>query len=537
MMQKKSTDVIHHGGSMKKSVKAIAGSIIVGALLLPLSALAADQDLQKKVDDLSKEIEALKHEVQKTEEKSLGRWLEIGGDYRFRFDSLRGGVPAFFSASPFFPGPQAAFDVKNDSLYTNRFGLNLKAKATQDVTVTARLLMYKVAGAQDDRAIQNGSQVFSFDRAGLFDGTIGHVPGDGQLVVDRVYATWNNIGGEPVWFSIGRRPSTGGVPSHLKQDNEKPGNSGVPAILVDYAFDGMTLGWAPDIDALPGAYLKLCYGRGFQNNITNTTVGNGLRNTDMFGINLVPYETDALRAELQYNRGLNIFDSPILLTGPFGPNGTVTAGSPVNPASGTVGFAPTTNIGDIDWYAIDFLGKVKKVGPGDLNWFLDGALSVTHPNNNFALGQAMGLLWTFDPTQPDFGKRSKTGWAIYAGGRYDFTKTGTKVGFEYNYGSKDWITFTPAADDIWTSKLGTRGSVYEAYVIQELPLKPISSFFSKTFFKVGYQYYDFVYTGSNSWLGSPIAISQLNPFNMMQAQLTTPMKKAQDIYATFEVHF
>ena len=37
----------------------------------------------------------------------------------------------------------------------------------------------------------------------------------------------------------------------------------MPGLLVDYAFDGATLGVAPDIDALPGAYAKICYGRGF----------------------------------------------------------------------------------------------------------------------------------------------------------------------------------------------------------------------------------------------------------------------------------
>jgi hypothetical protein len=128
---------------------------------------------------------------------------------------------------------------------------------------------------------------------------------------------------------------------------------------------------------------------------------------------------------------------------------------------------------------------------------------------------------------------SKSGWAVYAGGRYDFP-TGTKLGFEYNHGSENWITFAPAADDMWTSKLGTRGNVYEVYVIQDLPLKAISSYFSKTFFKIGYQYYDFDYTGSNSWLGAPIKIDSLNSFT---PQLTAPMKSAQDLYATFEVHF
>ena len=230
--------------------------------------------------------------------------------------------------------------------------------------------MYKVAGEQDDAAVNGtgGSGVGPFfaDRAGLFDGTIGHVPGDSKLAVDRVYATWNNIADQPIWFSVGRRPSTGGVPTHLRQNNEKPGNSGVPALLVDYAFDGVTLGYAPDIDALPGAYAKLCYGRGFENGIT-TDAGNGLRDTDMFGINVVPYDTDAFRAEFQYNRGMNIFNVPVFVTGPN---------------LNTPFASPSVNVGDIDWFGLDFLGKVKNVGIGHLNWFVDGALSVTRPNNN-----------------------------------------------------------------------------------------------------------------------------------------------------------
>ncbi len=557
---------------MRKVTRMFITGVMLIALGLPFPVMAADQDLQQRIEQLSRELEALKQQmkkseeksqeidtlkqqVKKNEEKSLGRWLEIGGDYRFRYDNLHGQVapytdgltmfgnvgalmsamnagtiapmtqPALFGAAmnggTFGAGASAftlpaakrdAFDVKNDALYTNRFGVNLKAKATQDVSVTARLLMYKVAGAQDDSALRSGTTAYSFDRAGLFDGTIGHVPSDNKLAVDRVYATWNNIADQPIWFSIGRRPSTGGVPSHLKENNPTPGNSGVPALLVDYAFDGVTLGYAPDINALPGAYLKLCYGRGFQNDIENADTGNGLHNTDMIGLNVVPYETDRFRAEFQYNRGMNIFDAPKMLSGPFP---LATAG----------------NLGDIDWYGIDFLGMVKKVGIGNLNWFVNGAVSRTRPNGNtlkFAgLDTGYGLLFSGIP-------QDQTGWAVYAGLRYDITPTGTKIGLEYNHGSENWITFAPAADDMWTSKLGVRGSVYEAYLIQELKLKAISSYLSKTFFRIGYQYYEFDYTGSNSWLGAPIKISELNN---MTPQLTAPMKRAQDLYATFEVHF
>jgi hypothetical protein len=537
---------------MRKSL----GTILTFAMLLsvaaPLSAYSADEELLRRIDALSQELETLKQQVKesdakiqqteskvketedrskktekkvaKVEEKSLGRWLSIGGDYRFRYDYLHGKVPTYYQYNPALPmGPanpalMAGFGVKNNSLYTNRFGLNLHAKATQDVSVTARLLMYKIAGSQDDSAINGAGGVGPFfaDRAGIFDGTVGHVPGDSKLAVDRVYATWKNIADQPIWFSIGRRPSTGGIPSHLRQNNKKPGNGGVPALLVDYAFDGVTLGWAPDIKGLEGPYAKFCYGRGFENSITSDA-GNGLRDTDMLGVQIVPYDTDRFHVDFQYNRGMNIFNSPTFVSGNF-------AGTPFS--------GPSVELGDIDWYGLDFMGRVKNVGIGNFNWFASTALSNTHPNNNTFLGQ--GLLYSVDPFT-GMGKKDKTGWAVYVGGRYDIEKTGTKIGVEYNHGSKDWITFAPAADDMWTSKVGTRGNVYELYLIQELKLKPISSYLSKTFFRIGYQYYDFDYTGSNNWVGGPTNISDLA--NPMNAQMFVPLKNAQDIYATFEVHF
>ena len=511
---------------MKRTTKKLAAALMTAALLAPVSAFAAD-DVQQKIDALQKELETLKQQmksnekkVEKVEEKSLGRWLTIGGDYRARYDALRGKFPTYYqfnTADPMNPSLVQSGKVKDDFLFTNRFGLDLKAKATKDVSVTARFLMYKVSGAQDDSAIRGSSSgvsqdvgPFFADRAGVFDGTLGHVPTDNKLVVDRVYGTWNNIADQPVWFSIGRRPSTGGIPSHLKQNDPTPGNSGVPALLVDYAFDGVTLGYAPDIEALPGAYTKFCYGIGFENGITREA-GNDLRDTQMVGINIVPYDTDALRAEFQFNRGTNIFDFASITSGPL------------------AGSKPTTELGDIDWYGLDFLGKVKNIGIGNLNWFVDGALSVTHPNGN-TNPFGGGLLFNMGQEV-----KNRTGWAVLVGGRYDIESTGTKIGLEYNHGSKYWITFAPAADDMWTSKVGARGNVYETYVIQELPMAPISSYLSKAFFKVGYQYYDFDYTGSNNWVGAPAKISDVN--SPMNAQFFTPLENAQDIYATFEVHF
>jgi uncharacterized protein DUF3373 len=444
-------------------------------------------------------------------------WLEIGGDYQYRFDSLKGTVHDYYTFQDALAaqlgGPAPAvtkgFDVKNDSLMTNRFGLNLKANAMEDVSVKARLIMYKVWGHQTSTPV-NGS--FFSDRAtGTNDGTIGHVPQDNTLRVDYAYATWSNIGQMPLWFSVGRRPTTGGIPTNIKNNIEKTGTAGVPGILVDFAFDGATLGYAPEIEALPGAFVKLCYGKGFDSGFV-PTAGSSLEDLDFYGVNVAVVDSESLKAQVQYQIGKNIFDAPSdgsALTGPV-----------------------RHNLGDIEWVGGVVMGKVS-----GFNLFFSAAQSHTRPNDQ--------MFEVPGPTGPipvagllyDNGSAadSKTGTAVYVGGRYDIAATGTKIGAEYNQGSKDWIGMVPAADDRWTSKLGTRGNVYEVYVIQELRNKPISKK-GQAFFKLGYQSYKFDYTGSNNWVGAPKKISDLaaSPAN---AQMLAPIEKATDIYLTFEVRF
>jgi hypothetical protein len=589
----------------KRFQKKLLVALIAG-MLMPLAASAADADLMNKIEAMSRELEALKAQVKanevksaqtaeqvkavaaktestevaelksqvtRLEEKSLSKWLTIGGDYRFRYDYLEGESKTFTDVNATFANAQTslqtamltdttgtaatylaglaqfssammgiqtydqavafqpmvdgmmpalgayavtvpAYKPKNSSLYSNRFNLNLNAKATQDVSLTANLAMYKVFGSQSDGAITNsGSAPFFADRVGVFDGTLSRVPSTSNLNVDRVYATWSNIADKEMWLSVGRRPSTGGAPSNLRQNTAvRPGNGGTPSLLVDYAFDGMTLGYAPEIDALPGAYAKFCYGRGFESGFSNFT-GNSLEDTDMIGIAVVPIDTDPLRVWLQWNRGMNIFDAPTMNNTYFGDT------------------APKTNLGNIDWFGVGFMSTHKNVGPGTLQVFGDVGMSVTRPNNNVSAQFGFQGLMTgafFNPEAPS----DKTGTAIALGVRYDLPSQ-SKFGFEWNHGSKNWITFAPAADDMWTAKMGTRGDVYEAYYIQELDSKPISSFFSKAFFRVGVQYYKFDYTGSNNWVGAPVAIGDVNG-NLMT---TTPLEDATNLYATLEVKF
>ncbi|MCE5313201.1 MAG: DUF3373 domain-containing protein [Nitrospiraceae bacterium] len=502
-------------------MKRVLALLFLLWFLAPAFSFAADQsEIMQRIDAMTKELERLKQQMQemqnkeavkeerlstvekKAEESAKPSWLEIGGDYRARYDYLGGRVHDYTNASGV---GVAGYDVTNGSLLTNRFGLNLKAKATEDVQVKARLLMYKVWGhsTTNNAAGTSGEtnpvvDMFFSDRSGVFDGSYGHVPTDNILRVDQVYATWSNILDQPLWFSVGRRPSTGGIPTNLRQNTQKIGTAGVPGLLVDYAFDGATIGFAPDIDALPGSYVKLCYGKGFDSGFRSPS--NSIKDVNMVGLNVVPIDKDNFHLEFQWNRAMDIFDN--------------------FPDSGV-----TTNLGNADWFGTTVTGKI-----GNLNLFLSAATSKSHPNNNLYNSQA-GLLY-------DAGsKQSRSGYAFYLGGRYDISSTGTKIGAEYNQGSKYWFTFAPAADDMWTSKLGTKGNVYEIYLIQELNQKPVSKI-GKAFFRLGYQYYTFKYTGSNGWVGEPKKISDLTTADTgFMRQQMAPVKSASDIYLTFDVLF
>ncbi len=61
-----------------------------------------------------------------------------------------------------------------------------------------------------------------------------------------------------------------------------------------------------------------------------------------------------------------------------------------------------------------------------------------------------------------------------------------KVGLEYNHGGKYWIAMSPGHDDIYASKLATRGHVYEVYGTYDIPGE-LASRLGSAFFRLGFQ--------------------------------------------------
>ncbi|MEW6429501.1 MAG: DUF3373 family protein, partial [Thermodesulfobacteriota bacterium] len=175
----------------------------------------------------------------------------------------------------------------NDTMWTNRFRMNMQAGVTENVTFKGRLAMYKAWGMQNnpvDYQYTNGMGGGPFMTSSLaFDGSSTRQPEDNVLRVDRAYVNWSDIADLPVWFSIGRRPTTDGPPGHLRQGVDE--RMATPTAFMDYPFDGLTLGYQYEsllgMEDVPGR-IRFCYGRGFESGPRDNS--NQLRDVDFGGI-------------------------------------------------------------------------------------------------------------------------------------------------------------------------------------------------------------------------------------------------------------
>ena len=456
---------------------------------------------------------------------------------KFFFDTGFAGA-GLLTAHP----PEAAQEFDNDTIWTNRFRLNLRAKATENVEFKGRLAMYKAWGMQNnpnDYSYNNGMGGGPFMTAAMFSGIDGgstRQPDDNILRVDRAYVNWNNIGGMPVWFSIGRRPTSDGPPAHLKQGLDE--RQATPAAVMDYPFDGLTVGYAYNslagLTDAPGR-IRFCYGRGFEAG-PDSDQNKYINDVDFAGLAWDVYQKGDRFLYLQSYGAFNIFNVPDGAT--FGnpieyqawdqsqKAGLAAANSffydPLDPTHDLV--LNRANLGNIYHTSGVYMDKHE-----NLNYFLAASWSRTDAQGMDEMGTSLLGSWWDNPTNKD-------GYLFHVGGRYDIPSMPLKVGAEFNHGTQNWIGFTPGHDDMFQSKLATRGQVYEVYGIWDIPGGEAVSKFGKAFMRLGYQHYEYDYTGSGFWLGEPRDIDELatDPLN---AQFYTPIKDMDQVYVTFEAYF
>ncbi|MCB2183481.1 MAG: DUF3373 domain-containing protein [Desulfobulbaceae bacterium] len=439
-------------------------------------------------------------------------------------------TPAQRKAAFGAPDPASDADYDNDTIWTNRFRLNMRVKATENVEFKARLAMYKAWGMQNnpvDYTLNGGPHYLSSALTG-FDGAMTRQPSDSALRVDRAFANWNNIAGQPIWFSIGRRPTSDGPPAQLRLGVDQ--RMATPVNYMDYPFDGLSVGYAYSnlfgMEDTPGR-VRFCYGRGFESGPTED--GDGMKDVDFAGLSWDVYKKGNRFLNIQSFAGLDMFNVP---DGIDFPNPIEYA----NYLQGNIVYDQTSQsqnllldrktMGNIYHTSMVYMDKVN-----DLNYFFSAGWSRTDPRGVDEMGTGLLTSWWDE----DYDE-AKNGYSVYAGIRYDMSDLGLKLGLEYNYGSKNWIAFTPGHDDLYQSKLATRGNVYEAYLIYDLPTGEAISKYAKTFLRLGYQHYDYEYTGSGFWLGEPIDIDDLSD-DPLNAQFYAPVEDMDNIYLSLDVFF
>ena len=362
------------------------------------------------------------------------------------------------------------YDIGNDLLYTNRLRLQMNAQIAKNVDFQGRLTMYKVFGDS------TGVQVFNGQPTSInVDGTTASVPNSDIVRVERAYFNWKNIGGAPVYLSIGRRPSSGGVPLNLRNDEPRGGSP--VGTVVNYQFDGITFGW----HISESNTFRLCYGVGYESGFGSAEElrpEDRLKDATFFGFNWDLIDKEHMFLQASVLRVFNVTD---------GFNGLVVM--PLDPVSGQdappaiIRYTPSANLGDISWASVVLM---RHDGPFD--WFATYSYMESDPND---ITTPFGGLFSDPFDTPE----KQDGDMFYVGARYNFANDKTKIGIEYNQGSEYWFNWGVAEDTMGAPKTAVRGNVWEAYLTHRI---------AKGFIiKLDYMMYDFDYSQSGWHLGAP----------------------------------
>ena len=531
-------------------VKKFSMLALAGLIALPAVAAASGganaTDLERKIEELSMQLDQLKAQMAEgagaVSQADFDDLADTVGDIEDRSDSwdLAARIKFYgdFRARMDYYKAETASGVtrSNDTLWTNRFRLNMRVKATENVEFKARLAMYKAWGTQGNvyGSGSNGNdQIFP-----NWDGNSTRTPSDNALRVDRAFVNWNNIGGVPLWFSIGRRPTTDGPPAQVRMGADS--RMATPISYMDWPFDGISMGYAYrwGTEAMGTGRIRFCYGRGFEDGLEADTANN-MDDMDFAGLSWDVMKQGNRFVNIQSFLAMNVFNYPQFQ-------------DPVIDMMAADSFGARQNVGNI----LHTTGVYQdKFGP--VNIFAAAGWSQTQPDssgmfNDYAgmgaaqsmaaagmtpaqIGGALDMMGMSASPNTD----SENGYSTYIGARYDIESAGLKFGLEWNWGSEYWIAMTGGHDDVYQSKLAARGNVYEVYGIYDLPTGEAISKYAKTFIRFGYQRYQYDYSGSMDWNMKPYDLDEDTA--QLQGLKTgmglDPVDHADQIYLTFEAYF
>ena len=498
---------------MKAGFKSLVWLTVLMLMSIGIFGVAA-ADVEEDIEDLNDRIDAL-------ELKTAKNKVSFFGDFRVKYDYLKYEYPEYYQymgGDPMDPASYAqmpASELSNDEAWSARLRLKIDARPTRELHFTGRLNMHTAYGGSRV-PIFNG-----FPNTVAFGANSTSYPSDNTLRVERAAFTYDPDE-MPLFFTFGRQASTNGPPRELREDRVRQGTPG--ALMIDAEIDGVMLGIHLDELGLPeGSNWRFCYGTGFESGfgsggnvaqaMVNTPGGpmaiSGLNDTKVAGF---CFETNipAIPGKTLFSGGyFRLIDLTDIATG-------YTRNFPDGTNSDPQLVTSTRNLGDMDLYGACFQHEHK-----GFSWFGSVAFNKSHPDVGAASMYGFGSLLG-NPSE------SESGMAYYVGSQIPISAINAKVGIEYNHGDATWFSFTHAADDYSMSKLATRGSVIEAYYIQQIE--------KKFNFRAGIQIYTYDYAFSG-WHIAPGPIEQMFDLANTPSLAYAFPDKATNIYAILDMDF
>lgn len=465
--------------------KLIALSLVASTTLAFASTASDVRMLKEEVANLKEELAKL----QKTDKKIKKTLSKVKA--HDAHDNIK------FSADLRTSVDNISYDMadgserKNDALYSTRLWLNMAYAPSKNLVFKGQLSYNKAFGAAFPTATGMPQRGFGFDS---FDWITNETLTGNDIKLRQAY--WLYMGEDFLgtgmgWTaSVGRRPSTTGFLSNLREDDTAQSPLGH---IIDVEFDGasamLKLG---DITGVPGMSFKVCLGQGSTNAAPRFSGAdyanddNVLSDVKLAGFIFVPYDDGQYQLKTTMFRA---WDLPGMTNANM-MNSMLTGADPV-----------MTTMGDLDGAAISFLinGLSDEGYLSNVKLFASVAWTTTRPDH------VEGMLGTAN---------EETGTSYWFGLQAPMPGIGGKFGLEYNHGDEFWRPFTYGEDTMVGSKLAVRGDAFEAYYTKELT-KGLS-------FSIRYTYMDYEYTGSNGFFGAagtPMLIEDIKNAATMVTQM------------------
>ena len=427
--------------------KIVTISIVVAVTLN--STLFAKEDLAKDIKKLQKDLKKLKRKVTKIKRHNGGDNVKFSIDLRSSYDKIS------YNTS-------SGADPANEVL-TNRFVLHMVQQPVKNLVFKGQIVVNKYFGQNnhiDDSSYNN------------YDWFATVTPDDDILRLREANFIYFGSLTDSIstTFSIGRRPSLDGNPGYIREGNKKPASP--TSHNINMEFDGFSWGFRLEkITGIEGMNFKICGGRGYSNaygkynftsggQIISTPAAENKTDTpnmDMLGFIWKAYDDSQYKISINYAKAVNLLGSN--KAGAFQDVGDMITSALTFEANG---------IGD---EINDFLD--------DARFFASYAQSTTLPKTG-----AGGMLGSTD---------SQTGSSMWAGFEWEFLED-TRVGIEYNRGSRYWRSFTYGEDTLIGSKLAARGEATELYVNRKL----VGNYLS---IQLRHTQINYDYTGSDMFFG------------------------------------